>query len=178
MSKPNRIVTTLILGAAGGAAAAVFLASKTGKAVKNKLADYLHDYQENPEAKHSEWVGRAQEIKDQALEKYTDVKHKFETGELTADDIVRTVKDKADEIKERVSQDDFFAQFKDQATKAKTEAEEVLTELVEEESYNQESISEEITIDLNEVDLLADEVLEDDPSEETQPYDSVHQQGL
>ncbi|MGT2757287.1 YtxH domain-containing protein [Streptococcus ovuberis] len=167
MSKPNKILTTLILGAAGGAAAAVFLASKTGKAVKNKLADYLQDYQENPEAKYSEWVGKAQEIKDQALEKYTDVKHKFETGELTADDIVKTVKDKADELKERVSQEDFFAQFKDQATKAKADAEEVLNDLVEDDTYNQESISEDITIDLNEVDLLADEVLEDEPGEET-----------
>ncbi len=161
MSKSNKFFTTILLGAAGGAAAAVFLASKSGQVVKKRVLDFLKDYQEDPESKHTEWVDRANDLKNQAVEKYSDVRHKFETGELTADDIVETVKEKATELKDRITQEEFFTNLKEQVTKVKSD----LTEAVDEaeegvtEEFDGESISEDITIDLNEVDLLADDVV-------------------
>lgn len=165
MSKSSKFVTTVLLGVAGGAAAAVFLASKSGQVIKEKVTNYLKDYQEDPEAKQAEWADKANELKSQAVDKYTDVRQKFETGELTPEDIVETVKGKATELKDRVTQEDFFASLKEQASKLK---EEVVVleeeEFAEAEPFDAESISEDITIDLNEVDLLADEVIEPDPN--------------
>ncbi|MGT2665703.1 YtxH domain-containing protein [Streptococcus rifensis] len=161
MSKSNKFFTTVLLGAAGGAAAAMFLASKTGKAVKQKVAEFLTDYQEDPDAKHSEWAERANEIKNQAVEKYSDVRHKFETGELTTDDLVEVVREKAAEWKDCISQEDFFTSLKDQVVSEGSDfAEDVeAAEWSETDEFDGESISEDITIDLNEVDLLADDVI-------------------
>ena len=178
MSKSNKFFTTILLGAAGGAAAAVFLASKSGKVVKEKVLHFMKDYQDDPESKHAEWVDKATDLKNQAFETYNDVRHKFETGELTADDIVMTVKDKATELKDRVTQEDFFANLKDQVSKAKADFADTVSGA--EDDYSGESISEEITIDLNETDLLADdvvasesEVLEETEKSENEPTDLV-----
>ncbi|MDQ0222532.1 YtxH domain-containing protein [Streptococcus moroccensis] len=161
MSKSNKFFTTVLLGAAGGAAAAMFLASKSGKAVKQKVAEFLTDYQEDPDAKHSEWAERANDLKNQAVEKYSDVRHKFETGEITTDDIVETVKGKATELKDRISQEDFFSNLKDQVVSEASDFADVAedAEWSEVDAFDGESISEDITIDLNEVDLLADDVI-------------------
>ncbi|MEY8461936.1 YtxH domain-containing protein [Streptococcus merionis] len=161
MSKSNKFFTTILLGAAGGAAAAVFLASKSGKVVKEKVLHFMKDYQDDPESKHTEWVDKATDLKNQAFETYNDVRHKFETGELTADDIVMTVKDKATELKDRVTQEDFFANLKDQVSKAKADFADTVSGAEDDlvDDYSGESISEEITIDLNETDLLADDVV-------------------
>lgn len=164
MARSNKFLTTLVLGAA---AAAVFLATKTGKTVKDKVVGYIKDYQEDPEAKHAEWVDKAQELKDQAMETYSDVKYKFETGELTTEDLVESVRTKATAIKERISQEEFFTNLKEQAAKLKSDATEVV---VEEEG---EVVSEEITIDLTEEDLPINELVFEDPSELSDTIDSL-----
>lgn len=161
MSKASKFLTTLVLGAAGGTAAAVFLASKTGKVLREKVTDYIKDYQQDPESKHAEWVDKAHDLKDQAVEKYSDVKNRFESGELTTDDIVKTVKEKAEELKERVTQEEFFAHLKDQVTKFKTETKEEVTDPssadLTDVSFDEEFVSEDITIELDEANILVDE---------------------
>lgn len=102
MSKSNKFLTTMLLAAAGGAAAAVFIASKTGQAVKDKMSKFVKDYHNNPDAKHGEWVEKATDLKKTAVEKYSDVKHKFETGELRPEDIVTTVKEKAVDLADKL----------------------------------------------------------------------------
>ena len=102
MSKSNKFLTTMLLAAAGGAAAAVFIASKTGQAVKDKVTKFVKDYQNNPDAKHGEWVEKATDLKKTAVEKYSDVKYKFETGELKPEDIVTTVKEKAEDLVDKL----------------------------------------------------------------------------
>lgn len=147
MSKSNKILTTLLLGAAGGAAAAIFLASKTGKTVKNKVKDFVNDYKENPEAKHSEWADKAAAFKNQATEKYSDVKHKFETGEISADSLVNSVKEKANAFKERVTQDYAFAAEEDSEVTDFADEDEPVSE----EMLTIDHQPEDITIDIADV---------------------------
>lgn len=145
MSKSNKLVTTVLLGAAGGAAAAVFLASKSGKAIKEKWCHFIKDYQDDPEAQHTKWADKVNDLKDQAVERYSDVRQKFETSQLHPDELVETVKDKATELKDRVSQDDFFIHLKDQATKLKET-------IADSDIVDGDFFSEDITIDLTEAD--------------------------
>lgn len=150
MAKSNKLLTSLVLGAVGGAAVAVFLASKTGKVVKSKVSRFVKDYQANPEAKHTEWADMATDLKHQATERYADVKHKFETGEVNKETIVNTVKEKAAGLK-KVVQEDFFV--KEEAT-ADEGAQEVPLDEGEDvvvEGVVANTDSEDITIDLSEV---------------------------
>lgn len=101
MVKVSRVVTTLVLGAAGGAAAAIFLASKTGKAVKETVLSAAKDYQENHEEIHADLLRKAQGLKDEALGKYQEVKDQLESGELTYEDLVASGREKALTLKER-----------------------------------------------------------------------------
>lgn len=101
MVKVSRVVTTLVLGAAGGAAAAIFLASKTGKAVKEKVLSAAKDYQENHEEINADLLRKAQGLKEEAIDKYQEVKDQLESGELTYEDLVASGREKALTLKER-----------------------------------------------------------------------------
>ncbi len=65
--------TSLLLGARGGAAAR-FLASKTGKTVKEKVVNFANDYKENHEEINADFVTKAQDLGKQATERFTEVK--------------------------------------------------------------------------------------------------------
>lgn len=101
MVRKSSVFTSILLGAAGGAAAAVFLASKTGKAVRERVVNFAKDYQENHEEINADLLHKAQDLKQQAVDKYQEVKEQFETGELTVDDLVQTGKEKAQIVKEQ-----------------------------------------------------------------------------
>ncbi|MGT2951516.1 hypothetical protein BU202_10075 [Streptococcus cuniculi] len=99
MVKKSSIFTSILLGAAGGAAAAAFLATKTGQAVKKKVVNFAKDYQENHEEINAELIQKAQDLGQQAVDKYETVKGQLETGELTVDDLVQSGKEKAQLVK-------------------------------------------------------------------------------
>ncbi|MER0122690.1 YtxH domain-containing protein [Streptococcus sp. ZJ93] len=99
MVKKSSIFTSILLGAAGGAAAAAFLATKTGQAVKKKVLDFTKDYQENHDEINAELIQKAQDLGQQAIDKYETVKDQLESGELTVDDLVQSGKEKAQLVK-------------------------------------------------------------------------------
>ena len=49
MAKKIGIFTSILVGVAGGAAAAAFLATESGKKVKKQVTDLVKDYKENHE---------------------------------------------------------------------------------------------------------------------------------
>ncbi|MGT2714995.1 YtxH domain-containing protein [Streptococcus respiraculi] len=99
MVKKSSIFTSILLGAAGGAAAAAFLATKTGQAVKNKVVSFAKDYQENHEEINAELIQKAQDLGQQAVDTFDSVKGQLESGELTVDDLVQSGKEKAQLVK-------------------------------------------------------------------------------
>lgn len=108
MAKKLGIFTSVLLGVAGGTAAAVFLATETGKTVKDKVSKVVKDYQENHEEINANLMNKAQDLKDQTVGKYEDVKGQLESGELTLDDLLRSGKEKvqtfAEQIKEKMQE--------------------------------------------------------------------------
>ncbi|CRH89386.1 Gas vesicle protein [Chlamydia trachomatis] len=101
MAKKTSMFTSLLLGAAGGAAVAVFLASETGKVVKNKVTSFAKDYQENHDEINEDWVNKAQDLGQQVVSKFDHVKTQLETGELTVDDLIQSGKEKALALKDQ-----------------------------------------------------------------------------
>lgn len=101
MVKKSSIFTSILLGAAGGAAAAAFLATRTGQAVKKKVVNFAKDYQENHEEINAELIQKAQGLGQQAVDKYETVKEQFETGEITVDSLVQSGKEKAQFVKDQ-----------------------------------------------------------------------------
>ncbi|MBF0788238.1 MULTISPECIES: YtxH domain-containing protein [unclassified Streptococcus] len=99
MVKKSSIFTSVLLGAAGGAAAAVFLATKTGQAVKQKVVNFAKDYQDNHEEINAELIQKAQDLGQQAVDRYESVKGQLESGELTVDHLVQSGKEKAQFVK-------------------------------------------------------------------------------
>lgn len=104
MVKKSNVWTSILLGVVGGAAAAAFLATKTGKKVKDKVVDFANDYKENHEEIHSNLVNKAQDFGKQTTEKFSEVKTQFETGEWTVDDVLRSGKEKSLETIEQLKE--------------------------------------------------------------------------
>ncbi len=108
MAKKLGVFTSVLLGVAGGTAAAVFLATETGKTVKDKVSKLVKDYQDNHEEINANLMNKAQDLKDQTVGKYEDVKGQLESGELTLDDLLRSGKEKvqtfAEQIKEKMQE--------------------------------------------------------------------------
>ena len=94
MAKASRVLTSLLLGAAGGAAAAVFLASKSGQTLKKKVNELAKDYQTNPEEVRAEVLAKAEALGKQATEKWTEVKERLAEQQLAPDDFLSTLKAK------------------------------------------------------------------------------------
>lgn len=151
MVKKSSIFTSILLGAAGGAAAAVFLASKTGKAVKEKVVHFARDYKENHEEINADLINKAQDLGKQAVDRYEEVKSQFESGELTVDDLVQSGKEKAQVVKEQslekfeqikekmaeqnLSTADLFASIKEKMAGHKPATEETINQEVIEIDY-------------------------------------------
>ncbi|WP_057490542.1 YtxH domain-containing protein [Streptococcus orisasini] len=94
----GKFLNTVIIGAASGAAAAYFLSTEKGQQVKQKVNQAFEAYKRNPEEYHRYASQKASEYKDTAVNTFKDYKEKFETGELTKDDLVSTVKEKAYQV--------------------------------------------------------------------------------
>ena len=118
MAKKIGIFTSILLGVAGGAAAAAFLATESGKKVKKQVTDFVKDYQENHEEINADLVNKAHYLKDQAVDKFEDVKGQLESGDLTIDDLLQTGKEKVldltDQIKDKIAEAKSPAEIQDE----------------------------------------------------------------
>lgn len=99
MVKKSSIFTSILLGAAGGAAAAAFLATRTGEAVKKRVVNFAKDYPKNHEEINAELIQKVQDLSQQAVDKYESVKDQLESGELTVDHFVQSGKERVQLVK-------------------------------------------------------------------------------
>lgn len=99
----SKLLKTAIIGAAAGAAAAYFFSTEKGKEVVQKTKDLYDDYKENPEEYHQYASDKANAYKDLAVQTFNDYKERFDSGELTKDDIVTAVKEKTDQAADYAS---------------------------------------------------------------------------
>ena len=121
----SKLLKNVIIGVASGAAAAYFLSTEKGKEFQKKAAKAYEAYKENPAEYHQKAKDKATEYTDLAVDTFNDYRQKFESGELTTDEFLDTVKEKgksaADFASEKVSG------FTSKVSEAVNEAEEIKT---------------------------------------------------
>ena len=136
--------SSILLGTISGAAAAVFLTSKKGKEVTAKVSDFMNDVKENPDDFKDQVVQKANQFSNQAVEAVNQAKEKVESGEITGETVL-------DSVKEATKQVVDFSQEKMQEWKEKMTPEGISPEdfkKTEQEPVDKETISEDIVIDL------------------------------
>ena len=137
-------ISSLLLGAVSGAAAAYFLTSKKGKEITEKVQDFVVDYREDPDKTHEEVVQSVKDFSDQAVKAINQTKEKVENGEITAETVLESVKDTTKSVVD-YSQDK-FQEIKEKFEKEEEILEEEISDIVVEEG--EKAPSEEIIIDL------------------------------
>ena len=138
--------SSILLGTLSGAAAAVFLTSKKGKEVTAKVSDFMNEVKENPDDFKDQVVQKANHFSNQAAEAVNQAKEKVESGEITGETIL-------DSVKEATKQVVDFSQEKMQEWKEKMTPEGISPEdfkKTEQEPVDKETTSEDIVIDLTE----------------------------
>lgn len=122
----SKLLKNVIIGVASGAAAAYFLSTEKGKKFQKKAAKAYEAYKENSAEYHQKAKDKATEYTDLAVDTFNDYRQKFESGELTTDEFLDTVKEKgkaaADFASEKVSE------FTSKVSEAVNEAEEAKEE--------------------------------------------------
>ena len=145
--------SSILLGTLSGAAAAVFLTSKKGKEVTAKVSDFMNGVKENPDDFKEQVVQKANHFSNQAVEVVNQAKEKVESGEITGETIL-------DSVKEATKQVVDFSQEKMQEWKEKMTPEGISPEdfkKTEQEPIDKETTSEDIVIDLTENQELENE---------------------
>ena len=137
-------ISSLLLGAVSGAAAAYFLTSKKGKEITEKVQDFVVDYREDPDKTHEVVVQSVKDFSDQAVKAINQTKEKVENGEITAETVLESVKDTTKSVVD-YSQDK-FQEIKEKFEKEEEILEEEISDIVVEEG--EKAPSEEIIIDL------------------------------
>ena len=138
--------SSILLGTLSGAAAAVFLTSKKGKEVTAKVSDFMNDVKENPDDFKDQVVQKANQFSNQAVEAVNQAKEKVESGEITGETVL-------DSVKEATKQVVDFSQEKMQEWKEKMTPEGISPEdfkKTEQEPIDKGTTSEDIVIDLTE----------------------------
>lgn len=138
--------SSILLGTISGAAAAVFLTSKKGKEVTAKVSDFMNDVKENPDDFKDQVVQKANQFSNQAVEAVNQAKEKVESGEITGETVL-------DSVKEATKQVVDFSQEKMQEWKEKMTPKGISPEdfkKTEQEPVDKETTSEDIVIDLTE----------------------------
>ena len=104
----SKLLKNVIISVASGAAAAYFLSTEKGKKLQKKATQAYEAYKENPADYHQKAKDKATEYTDLAVDTFNDYRQKFESGELTTDEFLETVKEKgksmADFTSEKVSE--------------------------------------------------------------------------
>ena len=138
--------SSILLGTISGTAVAVFLTSKKGKEVTAKVSDFMNDVKENPDDFKDQVVQKANQFSNQAVEVVNQAKEKVESGEITGETVL-------DSVKEATKQVVDFSQEKMQEWKEKMTPEGISPEdfkKTEQEPVDKETTSEDIVIDLTE----------------------------
>lgn len=145
--------SSILLGTISGAAAAVFLTSKKGKEITAKVSDFMNEVKENPDdfkdqvvQKANQFSNQAVEAVNQAVEAVNQAKEKVESGEITGETVLDSVKDATKQVVD-------FSQEKMQEWKEKMTPEGISPEdfkKTEQEPIDKETTSEDIVIDLTE----------------------------
>lgn len=138
--------SSILLGTISGAAAAVFLTSKKGKEVAAKVSDFMNDVKENPDDFKDQVVQKANQFSNQAVEAVNQAKEKVESGEITGETVLDSVKEVTKQVVD-------FSQEKMQEWKEKMTPEGISPEdfkKTEQEPVDKETASEDIIIDLTE----------------------------
>lgn len=94
----GKFLKTVILGGLSGAAAAYFLTSKKGKELQGKVSDFVTDYQENPADYNQLIKDKTLDYKEKAVANFNHYKEQWESGELTKEDVLEAVKDRAGQL--------------------------------------------------------------------------------
>lgn len=100
----SKFIKTLIVGAASGAAAAYFIGTEKGREVADKVKASISDYQNDPENYHQKAKDKVVEYKELATTTFEEYKSKWESGELTTDNLNQVVKDTLTQVKGKVSE--------------------------------------------------------------------------
>ena len=143
--------SSIVLGAASGAAAAIFLSSEKGKEVRARVSNFIKEVQENPDEFKEQVCHSATDLKNQTVDTVTQVRDKVNNGEITKESILTSVKettkemlgysqDKFQAIKEKIQEehltkDDLVSSIKEKAhalTDEKDHSEEIVIDLKEE----------------------------------------------
>ncbi|UGQ07735.1 YtxH domain-containing protein [Streptococcus anginosus] len=138
--------SSILLGTISGAAAAVFLTSKKGKEITAKVSDFMNEVKENPDDFKDQVVQKANQFSNQAVEAVNQAKEKVESGEITGETVLDSVKDATKQVVD-------FSQEKMQEWKEKMTPEGISPEdfkKTEQEPIDKETTSEDIVIDLTE----------------------------
>ncbi|KXT78455.1 hypothetical protein [Streptococcus sp. DD13] len=99
MAKSMKLLKTAVLSATAAAALTAFLRSDAGKKARKSVVKFSKEYREDPQAKHEEFLKKAQEYSAQTYEKWANLKEQFQTGEVTVTDVVEAGKAKADYLR-------------------------------------------------------------------------------
>lgn len=107
----SNLLKSLVIGTATGLATAYFLSTEKGKEIKSRAEQAYDAYKENPEVYHQMAKEKGTEYTNLAKETFNDYKHKFETGEITPEQVMEAVKQKTNQFVNKTSQQ--FTEEKD-----------------------------------------------------------------
>ena len=100
----SNLLKSLVIGTATGLATAYFLSTEKGKEVKSRAEQAYNAYKENPEEYRQMAKEKGTEYSNLAKETFNDYKHKFETGEITPEQVMEVVKEKTSQFVNKTSQ--------------------------------------------------------------------------
>jgi hypothetical protein len=142
--------SSIVLGAASGAVAAIFLSSEKGKEVRARVSNFIKEVQENPDEFKEQVCHSATGLKNQTVDTVTQVRDKVNNGEITKESVLTSVKETTKEMLD-------YSQDKFQALKEKIQEEHLtkddLVSSIKEKAHaltDEKDHSEEIVIDLKE----------------------------
>ena len=122
--------SSIVLGAASGAAVAIFLSSEKGKEVRARVSNFIKEVQENPDEFKEQVCHSATDLKNQTVDTVTQVRDKVNNGEITKESILTSVK----ETTKHLTKDDLVSSIKEKAHALKDEkdhSEEIVIDLKE-----------------------------------------------
>ena len=90
--------SSIVLGAASGAVAAIFLSSEKGKEVRARVSNFIKEVQENPDEFKEQVCHSATDLKNQTVDTVTQVRDKVNNGEITKESILTSVKETTKEM--------------------------------------------------------------------------------
>ena len=142
--------SSIVLGAASGAVAAIYLSSENAKEGRATGSNFNKEVQEKPEEVNEQVCHSATELKNHAVDTVSQVKDKVNNGEITKESILTSVKETTKEMLD-------YSQDKFQAIKEKIQEEHLtkddLVSSIKEKAHaltDEKDHSEEIVIDLKE----------------------------